>query len=176
MTRNGTRLYLVPLLLTIACDGKVVDTAGHDHRCQVLSTNPEWQGVSLELIHNDSRQCPQDPAIGEQVSTGGILEEPYVLYPSGGGDARDVRLTVHRTDNACAAPLGDVVGQTSELFAFLDWDYDNQQDWIAQPSVSFPARTGVDNAYDCPVFSVKLAGWTNRAIAETRLNYFGTQF
>lgn len=59
----------------------------------------------------------------------------------------------------------------------MDVDYDGTYDWVAQPVAQFPARTGVDDAHDCPVFIAhpNVVG-RDPANAITRLNCFGEQW
>jgi hypothetical protein len=168
----GLPILLGVITVIAACGGQLVDN--HNHRCQVLDTNYEWEFlVRLDLIHSDARECPQSPQVGQQISTGGTLEEPAPFPWPDSGRSKDVLMNVHRTDNHCGTPLGNIVGSATGNFSFMDWDYDNNQDWTVQIAGAFNAATGQDTAHDCPVFSVGLRGTTNRAIAHTRLNYHG---
>jgi hypothetical protein len=162
-----------------SCGGNFIDADAFDHHCQNLGYSGPRNQYQLKMIHNDSRQCPISPDIGATVSTGALIEDLNAVYPDIGGntDTKTVHLRVHRTDNACSDPPGDIVGQANQDFSYIDWNYDGHMDWVAQSSVSSPARTGADDAYDCPVFAVEPltagAPWAN---SKNRLNYFGTQW
>lgn len=151
----------------MACTGGIDGDGRGDHGCSI-SVNPDWQswGGTLEIDHNDPRECPYGLNVGESGTSGGTIVEHFVTFPNNGtASAANLKIWDGYSFNIWAGS-GSILGSEFEWFGF-----DGQNRWTAEVWAPFTAGPSPDFGE----FEVDLFSCCSDPRAVNTINYWQDQ-
>ncbi|MFQ5524461.1 MAG: hypothetical protein ACE5F5_12965 [Acidimicrobiia bacterium] len=155
-------------LAATGCTGGIDGDNRSDHGCSI-QVNSDWEswGATLEIDHNDPRECPYELNVGESGTAGGTIVEHFVSFPNNGeASAANLKIWDTYSFNIWAGG-GSILGSEYESFG---WDIEDR--WVAEVWAPFTAGPSPDFGE----FVVDLFTCCVDPIAVNTINYWQENF